>query len=52
MSPVVLMPGDTQKVLDGEVSGKEMEQRILDAIDELDQKNDFLIIEGAGHTGV
>jgi BioD-like phosphotransacetylase family protein len=52
MSPVVLMPGDTQKVLDGEMSGKEMEQKILDAIDELDRKNDFLIIEGAGHTGV
>jgi BioD-like phosphotransacetylase family protein len=52
MSPVVLMPGDTQKVLDGEVSAKAMEQKMLDAIDELDRKNDFLIIEGAGHTGV
>jgi BioD-like phosphotransacetylase family protein len=52
MSPVVLMPGDTQKVLDGEISGKEMQQRMLEAIDELDRKNDFLIIEGAGHTGV
>jgi len=51
MSPVVLMPGDTQKILDGEMSGKEKEQKILHAIDELDRKNDFLIIEGAGHTG-
>ena len=52
MSPVVLMPGDTQKILDGEVSGEDLEQKILAAIDELDRKNDFLIIEGAGHTGV
>jgi hypothetical protein len=52
MSPVVLMPGDTQKLLDGELSGAEMEQQILRAIHELERKNDFLIIEGAGHTGV
>jgi len=52
MSPVVLMPGDTQKVLDGEISGQDLERKILDAIDELDRKNDFLIIEGAGHNGV
>lgn len=52
MSPLVLLPGDTQRLLDGELSGVEMEQRMLDAIEELDRKNDFLIIEGAGHTGV
>jgi hypothetical protein len=52
MSPVVLMPGDTQKLLDGELDGAEMLQKMLAAIAELDRKNDFLIIEGAGHTGV
>ncbi|MGK2944074.1 MAG: phosphotransacetylase family protein [Desulfuromonadales bacterium] len=52
MSPLVLMPGDTQKLLDGELSGVEMEKKMLDAIVELDRKNDFLVIEGAGHTGV
>ncbi len=52
MSPLVLMPGDTQRHLDGELSGVEMEEKMLDAIVELDRKNDFLIIEGAGHTGV
>ncbi len=52
MSPVVLMPGDTQRILDGELSGAEMERRIIESIDELDRRNDFLIIEGAGHTGV
>ena len=52
MSPLVLHPGDTQKLLEGELSGAEMERKMFDAIDELDRKNDFLIIEGAGHTGV
>ncbi len=52
MSPVVLMPGDTQRVLDGELSGTEMLNRIHSAIEELDQRHDFLVIEGAGHTGV
>lgn len=52
MSPLVLKPGDTQKVLDGELSRFAMEQKMLSAIAELDRKNDFLIIEGAGHTGV
>lgn len=52
MSPVVLQPGDTRKVLDGELSAPALQQRMLDAIAELDRKNDFLIIEGAGHTGV
>ena len=52
MSPVVLMPGDTQRLLDGELSGAEMQGKMLECIAELDRKNDFLIIEGAGHTGV
>lgn len=52
MSPLVLRPGDTQKLLEGELSGAEMERKMFDAINELDRKNDFLIIEGAGHTGV
>jgi len=52
MSPVVLMPGDTQRILDGEISGTEMENKMVLAIQELDRRNDFLIIEGAGHTGV
>jgi len=52
MSPFVLLPGDTQRFLDGDLSGVEIEKKIVDAINELDRKNDFLIIEGAGHTGV
>lgn len=52
MSPYVLQPGDTRKVLDGEISRDTIHYRIADAIDQLSRKNDFLIIEGAGHTGV
>ncbi len=52
MSPYVLHPGDTRKVLDGEISREQILYRIAEAIDKLSRKNDFLIIEGAGHTGV
>ncbi|NOY12497.1 MAG: AAA family ATPase [Deltaproteobacteria bacterium] len=52
MSPFVLQPGDTRRIMDGELSREKVAQQMLDAIAELDAKNDFLIIEGAGHTGV
>ena len=52
MSPFVLNPGDTRKFFDGELSGDSIRQRIKAAIAILEEKNDFLIIEGAGHSGV
>lgn len=52
ISPFVLQPGDTRRIMDGELSRKAIAAKMLDAIAELDAKNDFLIIEGAGHTGV
>lgn len=52
MSPVVLHHGSTKKILDGEISRQSLEDKILEAIDYLDRKCDFLIVEGAGHTGV
>jgi len=52
MSPFVLMPGDTRRVLDGDLSMDSIRSAMLDAMQELDDKNDFLIIEGAGHSGV
>jgi dethiobiotin synthetase len=52
MSPVVLHPGTTKKVLDGEIPRQQLEERILEAGRILDAKYDFLVIEGAGHSGV
>lgn len=52
MSPFVLQQGDTRRIMDGQIKREDIADRILDAIDQLDKKNDFLIIEGAGHTGV
>ena len=52
MSPFVLQQGDTRKIMDGDIDREKVIQQMFDAIAELDAKNDFLIIEGAGHTGV
>ncbi len=52
MSPLVLKQGDTRRILEGEIDRELLIRQMFDAIAELDAKNDFLIIEGAGHTGV
>ena len=52
MSPVPLVPGSTRRFLDGEIPADFPRRAILEAVEILEQKNDLLIIEGAGHTGV
>ncbi len=52
MSPVVLKPGSTRQVIDGEISVDDLQQRVIHACAELENKCDYLIIEGAGHAGV
>ncbi len=52
MSPLTLTPGSTRQFLDGWVSPDYPRDTILKAVRELESKNDFLIIEGAGHSGV
>ncbi|GFO58817.1 cobyrinic acid a,c-diamide synthase [Geomonas silvestris] len=52
MSPVVVYPDTTRKVIDGEISCAELEERILASYAELEKKCDFIIIEGSGHPGV
>jgi BioD-like phosphotransacetylase family protein len=52
MSPVVVYPDTTRKVVDGEISPLELQERILHAYAELEKRCDFIIIEGAGHPGV
>lgn len=52
MSPMTLTPGSTRKFLDGKIAPETPRMLISGAIRELEQKYDFLIIEGAGHGGV
>lgn len=52
MSPVALHKNFTKEFLAGKIEPKALEERILAAVTELEKKNDFLIIEGAGHAGV
>ena len=52
MSPVVVHPGTTRRVVDGEISPDELHERILRAYAELEKRCDFIIIEGSGHPGV
>jgi len=44
--------GTTQQVLDGQISPDELAEKVMMAVDKLDGECDFLIIEGAGHSGV
>jgi len=52
MSPVVLGRGYTKKYLSGEIGAEVPLGSIKQACRELEEKNDFLIIEGSGHGGV
>lgn len=52
MSPVVVHPDTTRKVVDGIISPHELHERIMLAYEELEKRCDFIIIEGSGHPGV
>ena len=52
MSPVVIGRGYTKRYLSGEIPAQLPLERITQACRELEEKNDFLIIEGSGHGGV
>lgn len=52
MSPVVISRGYTKKYLAGEIASELPLESITRACRELEEKNDFLIIEGSGHGGV
>jgi len=52
MSPVVVYPETTRRVIDGEISVSELKERILGAYAELERRCDFIVIEGSGHPGV
>jgi uncharacterized protein len=52
MSPVVVHPDTTRRVVDGELSPRDLQERIMRAYEKLEQSCDFIIIEGSGHPGV
>jgi len=52
MSPVVLHPDTTRKVLAGEIPRESLMEKAKEAFAIMDEKYDFLIVEGAGHSGV
>lgn len=52
MSPVAVHKNFTRQVLKGEIDIRELEEKIVTAVRKLEEKYDFLIIEGAGHGGV
>jgi dethiobiotin synthetase len=52
MSPVALHRDFTKDYLEGKLDDLSLSSCILEAVQELDAKYDFLIIEGAGHGGV
>ncbi len=52
MSPVVVHPDTTRKVVDGDISPDQLQERIMRACAELEKRCDFIIIEGSGHPGV
>ncbi|WP_321369114.1 AAA family ATPase [uncultured Desulfuromusa sp.] len=52
MSPVVLDAYTTRNVLEGKIDPEDYLQQICRATEKLEKQCDFLIIEGAGHTGV
>lgn len=52
MSPVVIYPDTIRKVVDGAIRSCELQEQILLACEELEKHCDFIIVEGAGHSGV
>lgn len=52
MCPVVVEPGMTQRIVEGKIDVSALAERILRSVERLDRECDFLIVEGAGHSGV
>lgn len=52
MNPVSLHKNFTREYLSGKMNCRDLKRKIVEAVEVLDKKYDFLIIEGAGHGGV
>src|SRR5512144_1525719 len=52
MNPVAMHRNFTRDFLAGKMTCVDLKKKIIEAVNILDKKYDFLIIEGAGHAGV
>lgn len=52
MSPVVLFPETTRRIIDGGLDPAGYREQIVAACSALEKECDFLVIEGSGHPGV
>lgn len=52
MSPVVVERQTTRDVIDGRIDPAQMRKRLLERVAAVEEKCDFLLIEGSGHPGV
>jgi BioD-like phosphotransacetylase family protein len=52
MNPVTIHKSFTRDFLNGKSSCQELKMKIINAVEVLEKKYDFLVIEGAGHAGV
>ncbi len=52
MSPVIIERFSTRNCIDGQLDPQDLENRIVAACRKIEERCDFLIIEGSGHPGV
>ena len=52
MSPVLIDKDYTKRVIEGRISAREEFARIRHSFQRISQRNEFTVVEGAGHTGV
>lgn len=52
MNPVALHKNFTRDYLNGAMDCRDLKRKIVEAVEAMEKKYDFLIIEGAGHGGV
>lgn len=52
MSPLILHKGYTREYLDDKINPQTERRRIREGFEELVESNDFVVVEGTGHTGV
>lgn len=52
MTPAPIFHDTTCRVIDNEIAVSELEDKVCQAVSELEKRCDFIVIEGAGHPGV